>query len=75
MRIKIYDADEKHRINLILPLSFMNFKFIWRYGKLAQYGPIARNCYKALKRYIRKNGHFTLVDIDCHDGDKVEIKI
>ena len=31
--------------------------------------------YKSLKKYIKENGHFVLVDITSSDGDKVYIKV
>lgn len=31
--------------------------------------------YKALKQYVKANGHFNLVEIDTHDGEKILIRV
>ena len=75
MKIKIHDGESGKRFSLILPTCAIKWRFIWRLNKNENLYPVIKSSYKAIRTYIKEHGHFTLVDIDCHDGDKVEIKI
>lgn len=80
MTIKIKQQDG-FGFNLWFPTSFMKSKtfkkmIIKNYNTDAE--PLINSLpiiHKALKKYIKKNGHFTLVDITSADGDKVRIKV
>ena len=37
--------------------------------------PLRRRLYNAVRSYIRKNGHFTLVEVTGSDGESVKITI
>lgn len=37
--------------------------------------PSRRRLYNAVRRHIRKNGHFTLVEVTGSDGESVKITI
>ena len=79
MIIKIKD-DEGHKFKLWLPTCLLKSKFLLK--KLTKYGikdvkplfDLTPKIYKSLKKYIRKHGHFVLVDIDS-DGNQVSIKV
>ena len=80
MKIQVISSDG-HKINLWLPTSLLKSKLILN--------TIKKNCgtdieslmeslpiiYKTLKTYIKKHGHFTLVDIRSSDGENVIIKV
>ena len=41
----------------------------------AEFAPYAYELVCELRRYVKKNGHFTLVDIEDHEGDRVTITV
>lgn len=77
MKIKIYDAESKKKLVFLFPVSAVKWRFIWRYtgAEYKKYYKISKDIYKALKKYVRENGHFDLVDVDSNDGDRVKIRI
>lgn len=91
MKIYIrYNEDGKnHTIRLWLPLFILKQKWIYRavskntdnknitldndgLNKLVDISSIA---YKDLKKFIKENGHFNLVEVDATDGTKVVIRV
>ena len=80
--MKIYvNSSDGHKLKLWLPTSLLKSKFIINNIKkyvgtdidiLMNSSP---KIFKTLKAYIKKRGHFTLVDIRSSDGDKVIIKV
>ena len=43
--------------------------------EFAKVYPYLKDIYAAIRDYVRKNGHFTLVDIESADGSKVRITV
>ena len=80
MKIHI-KSNDGYGIKLWLPTSSLKSKFILK--NIKKYGRIdidplmslLPKIYKTLKTYIKKHGHFTLVDVRSSDGDKVIIKV
>ena len=80
MKIHI-KSNDGYGIKLWLPTSLMKSKFILK--NIKKYGGIdieplmnlLPKINKTLKIYIKKHGHFTLVDVRSSDGDKVIIKV
>ena len=80
MKIHVKSSDG-HKIKLWFPTSLLKSKFIL--NNIKKYGgtdiePLMESLpiiYKTLKTYIKKHGHFTLVDIRSSDGEKVIIKV
>lgn len=80
MQIHI-NSDEGYKIKLWLPTSLLRSKILIKIIK--KKGGIDINplmdmlpiIYKTLKKYIKKYGHFVLVDIESNDGNKVFIKV
>ena len=80
MKIHI-KSNDGYGIKLWLPTSLMKSKFILK--NIKKYGGIdieplmnlLPKIYKTLKKYTKKHGHFTLVDVRSSDGDKVIIKV
>ena len=80
MKIHVKSSDG-HKIKLWLPTSLLKSKFIL--NNIKKYGgtyiePLVNSSpiiFKTLKAYIKKHGHFTLVDIRSSDGEKVIIKV
>ena len=80
MKIQVISSDG-HKIKLWLPTSLLKSKFILNTIKengVTNLEPLINSSpiiFKKLKTYIKKQGHFTLVDIRSSGGDKVIIKI
>ena len=80
MKIHI-KSNDGYGIKLWLPTSLLKSKFILK--NIKKYGGIdieplmnlLPKINKTLKTYIKKYGHFTLVDVRSSDGDKVIIKV
>ena len=80
MKIHI-KSNDGYGIKLWLPTSLLKSKFILK--NIKKYGGIdieplinsLPKINKTLKTYIKKHGHFTLVDVRSSDGDKVIIKV
>ena len=80
MKIHI-KSNDGYGIKLWLPTSLLKSKFIIK--NIKKHGGIdieplmnlLPKIYKTLKVYIKKHGHFTLVDVRSSDGDKVIIKV
>ena len=80
MKIHI-KSNDGYGIKLWLPTSLLKSKFILK--NIKKYGGIdieplmnlLPKINKNLKTYIKKYGHFTLVDVRSSDGDKVIIKV
>ena len=62
-------------MTLRIPNMLLLSKRFWR--SISQSGkfPSRIRLYKAVRRYIRKNGHFTLVEVTGSDGESVKITI
>ena len=80
MKIHI-KSNDCYGIKLWLPTSLLKSKFILK--NIKKYGGIdveplmnlLPKINKTLKTYIKKYGHFTLVDVRSSDGDKVIISV
>ena len=75
MKITIIEKNKKI-LNLKLPnILFLN-KIIFKYIiKKVKFDPkFLKENLKYLKNYIKKNGHFTLIEIDS-DEDKIIIEV
>ena len=74
-------SSEGYKIKLWVPTSLFASSWVFKYIKKYIKSDIKLsldslpNIYKSLKTYIRKHGHFTLVDLISADGDKVIIKL
>ena len=42
---------------------------------IISYERFCKTGYKALRKYIKENGHFTLVEVHSNDGDEVVISV
>lgn len=79
--MKIYiKNNEGFKLKLWLPSSFLKRKFILKMiSNNDEYNEklkaILPKLYGSLKQFIKKNGHFTLVEINSADGEKIIIKI
>ena len=62
-------------MTLRIPNMLLLSKSFWR--SISQRGkfPSRIRLYKPVRRHIRKNGHFTLVEVTGSDGESVEITI
>ena len=76
-------GEGPRRIVLWVPLWLIKSKFICnliaRHAEVGMDEQSFHRCikegYKALKSYVRANGHFYLVEVKSHDGTRVKIKI
>ena len=82
MKIHIQE-NEGFKIRLWFPTSIIKSKFIVKtirkYSKnsidIEPVLTLLPTIHKSIKTYIKKNGHFILVDVDSQEGYKVQIKI
>ena len=80
MWIRIRPKDGPN-ISIPVPLSLAGSRFLWNMVRKSD-GPGAEaaavfdpEMTRELRKYIRKHGHFVLVDIESADGDIVKITI
>ena len=88
MKLKI--KADKHNIFLWLPTSLLKSRLVYNIIKCAIRNdakkkdkpfemPFDRQqqlqLYKALKQCIKDNGHFNLVEVESHDGERVLIRV
>lgn len=80
MKLHIKGSD-KFGFKIWLPTSLLKSKFVIKNIKKhsgTNIEPFINSLpiiYRALKQYIKKNGHFVLVDIESSDGYKIFIKV
>ena len=79
--MKIHIKNNKSEFKFWLPTSFLKSKYLLKKIKkdstvdleaLMNSLPII---YKSLKYYIKKNGHFVLIDIESSDGTTIFIYV
>ena len=79
--MKIYlKSNDGFNLKLWLPTSFLKRKFMMKFitqnvDFSEQVNALLPRFYDELKKFIKQNGPFTLVDITSADGEKVMIKI
>ncbi|MBQ1712510.1 MAG: hypothetical protein II164_02645 [Firmicutes bacterium] len=80
MWIKVKSQDGLN-INLPVPLSVIGARLLVKIAakhggpEAEQYAPLAADMVRELRRYVRKNGHFVLVDVKDHEGTMVKISV
>lgn len=80
MWIKIKTQDGPN-LSFPVPLSLVGSKlllgFVAKNGdpQAAEYAPYAADIVRELREYVRRNGHFMLVDVERQNGDIVKIKV
>ncbi len=83
MRIYVKSEDMKLPIILAVPTSAIGWRWIWRlvnkHARPEDTPAISEETAEKLageiKKYVRKNGHFDLVNIESADGERVRIRI
>ena len=83
MRIYIKSEDMKLPIIMAVPTSAIGWKWVWRAlnrHASSEKAPViteetAQKLAETIKKYVRQNGHFELVNIKSADGDRVRIRI
>ena len=80
MWIKIKTQDGPN-LSLPVPLSLVGSKLLLGLAakngdpQAAEYAPFAADMVRELRDYVRRNGHFMLVDVEYHNGDIVKIRV
>ncbi len=80
MWIKIKTQDGPN-LSFPVPLSLVGSKLLLglvaKNGdpQAAEYAPYAADIVRELREYVRRNGHFMLVDVECQNGDIIKIKV
>lgn len=78
------NIDGGPKFSIPIPLFMLSMPFMWNMiarqnsdGKgIVPYGrDVAVKAYSELRRYIKMNGHFTLVDIQTSAGDIIRITV
>ena len=74
-------SNEGYNIRLWLPTCLLKSKLIYKAllktggNSLLPLIDLLPKYYNHLRKYIKNNGHFVLVDIISADGDNVKIKL
>lgn len=73
MRILITAGDKK--IKLIFPLFIAKWALPFvNYEEINLLKPLIKKSYKVLKKYIKENGHFVLLEVESSDSSvKIEV--
>lgn len=74
MKLKI--RSESKNLTLWLPTFILKMKFLRRFvndEKTRKFLECMPKVYKELKKYIKSQGHFVLVDVMSSDGEGVQI--
>ena len=80
MWIKIKTQDGPN-LSFPVPLSLAGSKLLLSLAakngdpQAAEYAPYAADIVRELREYVRRNGHFMLVDVESQNGDIVKIKV
>ena len=80
MWIKVRSHDGPN-ISMPFPLSIAGSRLVLKLiakhagPEAAKYAPFAADMVRELRSYVRRNGHFVLVDVEDHDGDIVKITV
>ena len=80
MWIKVKTQDGPN-INLPVPLSVTGARLLMKIAvkhggpEAEQYAPLAADMVRELRRYVRKNGHFVMVDVTDREGTMVKIRV
>ena len=85
MRIKVKSPEMKHGIHLVIPNSLLGAKWVWRLANKYNGGEEGiffglsmdniQVIQKALRKYVRKNGHFNIVEVDGTGGETIRIRV
>ena len=85
--MKIIISSERFRFAQHLPIWFIKTRYTAKKilensndkeidsSEIAKLQKQIKSIYKFLKKFVRENGHFTLIDVEEKSGDKVLIKI
>lgn len=86
MKIRIKPHDTWFRLTLHLPLGLLKSRLSARIiaeamnenctsKQVSEVQETLKSTYRFIKDYIKKNGHFYLVDVESHDGDRVYVRV
>ena len=83
MRIYVKSDEQKLPIVMVIPTSAIGWRWVWRMmsGHSSSNDmpritdETAREIAAALKYYVRKNGHFDLVNVRSANGDRIRIRV
>lgn len=79
IRIKQNKSEESKGRNIFFPVPLFVFK--WRFVReqlskeLEGFETVVPLLIDALREYKRKNGHWTLVEVDTADGESIRIEM
>ena len=79
MKLKVISKEDNIRINLHLPLCMIKTRFItnviFKNTNMVVDCKVVKKIYRQLKKYIKKNGHFDLLEVCSTDGTIVKITV
>ena len=83
MKALISSSSRSRKIRIHLPLFFAKtrlFASLFTKDKDYDLDPkvlhlTMKRAYAEIKSYVRRNGHFNLVDIHSHEGDRILIEL
>lgn len=85
MKIEVRTPGLSFPIKIVFPTGLMKSKLIWKsveknsgwedQDTFRQYQPMLAACCDELTDYVKKNGHFNLVEVEQPEGTKVIIRV
>ena len=79
MWIRIKQAEGPN-LAFPVPLMLLQSRLLWRLIERntsmdERYSPMAREAVAELSRYVRRHGHFILVEVQSADGEHIKIVV
>lgn len=76
MKIQII-RDANTKLSFSLPTSLIKRRIVWKRVLKNSFVDIKKikKIYPKIKKYIKENGHFSLVEVQSHNGECVKIII
>lgn len=77
LKIKVYDPDDDTKVNVVLPITFINLgmKFAYKFSPELKDTGLDEDDFKELFDAIKNGAEGKLVDVESENGEKVEIVV
>ena len=84
MKIVVISPDMKHPIRLLFPTSFLKSRLMWKLIAnntkessidYKQVRLISHLIYRDLRKFVKRNGHFDVVNVTSTSGEQVTIRV
>lgn len=77
VKIKVYDPDEDNKVNVTIPVSFVNFgiKLATKFSPELKETGLSEEDFKEINDMIKNGALGKIIDVESNTGQKVEIVI